>query len=316
MLTALLVVLSAAPVEVLVVLPASARPAALKVAPEGRTFVDGSALYEHLLAPTGMFGFQDFEAFTEAPVAGWPVALKDVWTGGLAYCLDVSGPPPWRQTLPGGRCCGRRLGFYLWDRYLTSLPATDVFILQTSVTKSDGVVVRGTRSTPEGVDQLVVSQSGPVGTEDRVVGKVFAKLLANDGSRETRTVVNRLFVAEPGDPWRQQSPPVPLELKQRCDRLPAGLKFKAPSPTSQALQERWAAAAKGAGPELECSLQFSSHEELPDEAMLMPLTVVTSVLRCGEVTVSHELARSSLVKAPIDAVTGGLAQSLAARLCR
>jgi hypothetical protein len=46
-----------------------------------------------------------------------------------------------------------------------------------------------------------------VGTEDRVVGGVFAKLLANDGSRETRTVVNRLFVAEPGDLWRQKSPP-------------------------------------------------------------------------------------------------------------
>jgi len=72
MLTALLVVLSAAHVEVLVVPPASARPAVLKVAPEGRTFVDGSALDEHLLAPPGMFDFQDFKAFTEAPIAGWP----------------------------------------------------------------------------------------------------------------------------------------------------------------------------------------------------------------------------------------------------
>jgi hypothetical protein len=41
-----------------------------------------------------------------------------------------------------------------------------VFSLQTSATEGGSVVVRGTRSTPGGVDQLVVSQTGPVGTED------------------------------------------------------------------------------------------------------------------------------------------------------
>jgi len=55
----------------------------------------------------------------------------------------------------------------LWDPYLASLAATDVFSLQTSATEGGSVVVRGTRSTPGGVDQLVVSQTGPVGTEDR-----------------------------------------------------------------------------------------------------------------------------------------------------
>lgn len=312
---ALIAVLAAAPVDVLVVLPSSAHEAVSRATPKGRTFVDASALYEHLLAPVGMLDFQDFAAFTEPPIAGWPSELQEPWTTGTTYCREIAGPAPWRQSLPGGRCCGRRLGLYLWDRYLASVKANEVFIVRT-FPQNDTVGVRGTRSTREGLDELVVEKEGPAADQAKLIAEVVAKLFAKEGTRAKRTVVQRLFVPEPGDPWTQASAPVPFELKKRCDQLPARLTFKSQSATSKALQARWEAASKGAAADLECSLQFSSHDELPEEMMPMPMTVVTTVLRCGDVVVSNELARSSLVKAPLDAVSAGLAQSLAARLCR
>lgn len=311
----LLAVLCAAPVEVLVVLPADARDAAVKSAP-GRTFVDASGLYEYLLAPSGLFDFQDFEGFTAAPVAGWPNGLNDVWRTGLASCAEVAGPPPWRESLPGSRCCGRRLGRFLWDRYLASLKATRVLVVERHESPTRDIVVRGTRWIPDAPDELVVEKTSPPGSAG-LVAEVMAGLLATEGPLTPRATVNTLFTPEPADLWARGEPPTaPLVLKKRCDTLPKELAFDAQTATAKALGSRWAAAARGTGPSLKCSLRYSSHAELP-EGLLGSPTVVTTVLRCGETTVATELATVALPgTTPLEVVSKRLAEALVARLCR
>ena len=75
------------------------------------------------------------------------------------------------------------------------------------------------------------------------------------------------------------------------------------------MSARWAA-AKGEGAPL-CTLHFSSHQELADVGLMGPdPTVVSSVLTCGERTVTHELLKA----APRDSaarVADGLAAALA-----
>lgn len=325
----LLLILSAAPVDVVVVdvdEQTAATRAALQKGLAGHTLVDATALFGHLHSAGGIFDFQDFSSFSAGPPSeGWPSTLDDTWKRSVGHCRRVIGPPPWKldsATFPGARCCGQRLGRFLWEQYLADKKADQVYLVRSF--GGDKVRVVGTRYGPRDADALEVSRDGLEADKARLVKEVLAELLAGTGVRSPRQRVPVLFTEVPADPWATSAAPgaTPLSLPT-CDALPAKLLIKPEGPTAKALGERWAASVKGKGAPLACSVSFSMHKELVDAASL-PLgvsaddPVYTTVLECaGGVTASAELMKSPLLrKPPLDVVSARVLSALATQLCK
>lgn len=287
--------------------------------PAERTLLDATEVNDYLFKSETL-DFQSFGRFAAPTIAGWPVELASVWKAGLTYCAEIAGPAPWAAAaVPGARCCARRLSIHLWGHYLEAKKADQVYEL-TVVDDAKGASARGVRYGAGAAELSSIKRDGPSGTSAALLTQVVASLLAGEGTKEKR--VNLKFLFEPlSDPWKAPPELAPLTLKKSCEALPATLKFKAASPTSKALEARWAAAGKGAP--LECSLSFTTHAELAEPGggglagAFGPMEVVTTVLRCGPHVASTELARflNSGKRPPLESVTTALANGLSERIC-
>lgn len=307
------VVLQAAPVDVVVTQHGGTRwLQALRAQPD-RTVVDASELYGHLIgSDNGLLDFQDFNAFQEAPVADWPASLKAVWVDSVAYCRDIAGPSPWKATLPGARCCARRLGRYLWQRYLAEQHAVRVFVFDFRAESQ--TTITATLSGLDDADELMVTRTVPQARAETVSTELLKELLAGRGVKQARLRVPVLFTPLEADPWRAvgQATPPP-KPSPTCAQAPSKLTVSTQGALANALSTRWTV-AKGEGAALTCTLRFSVHQELEALSGLDP-TVVSSVLTCGERTLTQELLKA----APGDStarVADGLVSALAAEMCR
>jgi hypothetical protein len=317
---AMWVALAAAPVDV-VVTDAVARPAVLATLKKelpGDALLDASEVYAALQPPPGLLDFQDFEVFSAAPVPGWPASLASTWSGGLAYCREIAGPPKWTMTtLTGARCCGQRLSLHLWSRYLAAQQAKQVIVVFASADE-EKVTVTGTRYAPGQGDELVITREGRSVDVEALARDVTKQLLSGAGVRSRRVEAPVLFEALAKDPWPESVAVGPVQNLKTCPRLPAALVVETPGAVAPMVTQRWVASVKGEGPPLTCALRFSRHHELPSPTPLGPteLQVVTTVLDCGQVTVVAELAGGPLAKTQSDAVAARLITALTARLCR
>jgi hypothetical protein len=311
-------VLAAAPVHVIAVHGPGA-PGALRQlsAIGGVTSIDASSLHEYLLRPMSMLGMQDFDAFTAAPVQGWPPALGEVWTQGLAHCRALSGAPPWKDTIGAAVACANRLSVYLWQQYVAQQHAARVFEIDLEVnSKKNESSARGISWEPAAGDQLVAAASGTAGEAEKLTTRVVAELIENKGLRKARTVIAELAPATAADPF-SSSPKVsdPVVFKKTCAAMPAHLTVTPAGVTAESIAARWAPAG-ATGPAQPCTLAFSTHVEGGD-SMLGAMTIVTAALSCGPNTVATEVAQTGLAKStPVAVISERLTQALAAKFCR
>jgi hypothetical protein len=308
--------LAAAPVTVAVADTGGTERAALNQleAAVGRTsFIDASPLWQYLFHPPGMFLFQDFEAFTAEPVAGWPQALNGVWTETLAHCRLLAGPPPYRAMSLGVlQSCGRRAANLLWQRYLEQQHATRVFVLLREVTKPDAVLL-GKAYGPGDTEELVLIEPFPKEKELEVVKHLVPALVAGEGAKRPRLITHAMFTPLKDDPFAKLAVVDQSVTLKACPALPAKLTVAGAGVIARSLTARWAASALGTGPALACTVSFSQQPE--DAEVVKGLEVVNVVLSCGTKTVAVETATGAATKQPVERATEGLLSRLAAQLC-
>jgi hypothetical protein len=281
--------------------------------------LDASVLYRALFKPSGMLPLQDFEAFTQAPIEGWPPPLADTWRAGVAYCRELAGPPPWspseRTALTTAMSCGDRLSAFLWQRYLDFAKPQRVIVLELQGNGA-ALSLKGTTYQPSATDQLKIESPLPKADPGGAVDRVLKALLSGEGPREPRTVSTALFTALAADPFAaEQAITTPVATAKSCESLPIALSVSGDGATAKTLVARWAATAKGKGPPATCSLAFSEHPEPPHPGAAPHITTLTTVLRCGNDAVSAEVAKD-LVGKPLERISERLVQKLAARWCR
>ncbi|HEX4620203.1 MAG TPA: hypothetical protein VH208_01435 [Myxococcaceae bacterium] len=281
--------------------------------------IDASSVYEYLLEPASLLSMQDFDAFGQAPIEGWPDALNEAWTSGVAYCADIAGPPPWggpkahTTTMTSAWCCGQRLSAYLWQRYL-DLAKPDRFIAVQVSTEGLGQTLRAVSYAPGAAEQSVVelALSGDQRASD--IDAAIGRLLSGSKGAQPRTVSRSLFTPLKSDPF--PGPPLIAGLPKGrgCDALPSALNISTPGALGRSLGVTWAADTQGSGAPVACQLSFSEHLEPPRGILPAGTKVTTSLLRCGKEVVSAEVSRE-LNPSPLGQSTKVLIEKLVARWC-
>jgi hypothetical protein len=281
--------------------------------------VDASALHAYLLRPAGVLPMQDFDGFSAGPALGWPTELAQTWRAGVTYCRDITGAPPWTAAdpslLPSAMCCGNRLSDFLWQKYLDFIRPARVFVLEVK-REPTGIEVRGSSYEPGARVSVEVTSPSTLADLPRTLDETVAALVARRGPSVVRKVHEVLFTPLSDDPFPaavgRREPAGELET---CPALPSALSIEPQGATAEAIAGRWATSVKSSSPAMRCFLRFSEHEEPPRSSLPMDVTTVTTVLRCGNESVSVELAKG-LVRDPTSQISGRMIRKLAARLCR
>ncbi len=311
--------LAAAPGVDVVAVRGDARAVEWSIAAQVSQKLDASQLHALVFQDGSVMG-PDFEAFTAAPVAGWPESLTPAWVSGVARCRAVAGPPPWKGRAAASKAmiCGSRLAGWLWERYLGSVEARRSIVVSVSTEGATATVdlrLWEVGAPVEWVDHLTCPTKDLGAKVSARLGEVLAHQTRSE-RHETTTEFDAAPTAgaegSSGELLAGPAVTTPVTLKQRCDALPGTLTFTTHGPTAESIAARWPAAAKGTGPARSCSLAMTQHEE----SGLMNMTVVTATLTCGQTTVSTEAAKSPPGRSGIDVLSDKVMQEFAARLCR
>ena len=313
-------VLAAAPVHLVAVHGPGATLALQQLsAVPGVTTIDASSVHEYLLRPDALMGAQDFHAFSAAPITGWPPALAEVWTKGLAQCRALSGAPPWKTTMSTAIACANRLAPYLWQQYVAQQHPARVFEIDLELdVRKNQASARGINWEPAADDQVVAAATGPVEDSENLAARVVGDLIAEEGLRKPRKAVADFAPADVPDPF-SASPTVstPIDFKKTCAAMPARLSVTPAGVTAESIAARWAPPGM-TGPARACTLSFSSHVESGASlGMTSPTTIVTAVLTCGPHTVATEVAPELMFpRSPVEMVSDRLPQALVAKFCQ
>jgi hypothetical protein len=320
MLTPLLVLVAAAPVEV-VARSGVAEVAAMKMlarAFPGATIIDGTGLYLYLFDSTGLMG-QLFDDFTAAPHEDWPAPLAATWHEAMAFCKDQAGPLPWKTTFPSAMACGKRLSLYLWERFAAHHGAHGVTVLSTMEIKEEkrvrvsGQTWRPSESTVFSAEELVTAADVKVALE-----RVVTALVGRVGVARPRAVIGEFFTKTPAgvDPLANDAVVTgPVPKVRTCETMPASLSFSEDSVLAKSVTGRWRSSITGSGAETSCSLTMSRRDET--DTLVGPLQLTTAMMRCAGVTVSAEAANSPIMRrSRADVISAGLVKELAEQWCR
>lgn len=318
MLTPMMLLLAAAPVEVV----AAPRDSggmmlnALTKALPGATVVNGTELYEYLFGVGLMLG-QDFDGFTAAPRKDWPAPLAATWRDGLAHCNAIAGPPPWKSTRPAAMACGSRLSTFLWQRFAQHHGARNVTVVwTTAVGGKKSVRVSGETWRPGEAMAIAVEEFVSEADLKPALDRVVKALVERTGTTQPREVIDELVSKQSGvDPFAGE-PVVDAAVPglKSCAALPASLTVAPESVLAKSLGQRWASSVKGAGAAQKCELSLSQHDE---ESMMGPMTVTAATVKCGDVTGAAEAAKAPAAKtSQVDRLSAGLVKSLVQRWCR
>lgn len=309
--------LAAAPIHVISIHSPKSSPALenLKTL-SGVTTIDATALHTYLLRTEGMFPMQDFEGFTAAPISEWAApASAETWKQGVAHCLSVVGPPPWKEGIGATLACANRLSVYLWQQFAAQQKATRVFEIDVFIDERKGnATVRAAVWEPNSRDQLYFDQLGKLTDLDKIVERVVSDLLAKKGKSQARNVISELASALVGDPFTgQAAATTPIAYKKTCAAMPTSLSFTPKGILADSLVARWKPEGAKAAP-MDCTLTFNEHTEAGVGEVM---TLMTTLMTCSSNIVSAEFAKTPAPKrALVDLVSERLLQGLATKLCK
>lgn len=272
--------------------------------------LDGSDVYRQFFPSIGVVRTTDFQAFTAGPFKGWPTSLDGKWRELVAKCRALAGPPPWKTTAVQAIGCAEETANELWGAWLSEQKATRVAIFSTTKKETKWVVSLTAFEFPATKrvrDEVVLDDA----KSEAAVMKLAKRAQSLESATEAYVFPPKTEAAGVVSAFNEQ--PVATGAVpgvRTCEGAPGLLEVSGLEPLAKSVSTRWAASKIGGGAGRKCTLS----ETRRNESAVMPMTVITATLTCGETSVATELA--TIAKTPVENMSAKLVKSLSERLCR
>jgi hypothetical protein len=270
-----------------------------------------------------------FRTFTEAPPPQWPKELEKPWKEALAACAKRFPDKPELGNRLELITCNVELVEVLWNQYLAfkhAAGSTSVFWKDFKQGQYEVFVERVVAGSPVSCER----DESPNAADAKKMAETLVKACITEKSIRPRLADTKMAEVAPAPgsvvPPPKAHPPLnpkletkitsaqmpPLDLGPACSR-PGHLNIDswvAPS-MSRLLEQRWLLGSIGIAGEISCELK--GNYEVRPGASVLPLTVNSYELKCGEHTVKASAVTQD--EQWPEHVSRRLLQALVADLC-